>query len=310
MDSILLFIGFFIEVRIISTIKIMTNTILKLSDELPLTCSRSGNCCHGNKVLLNPWELACLASEKKISTREFRDLYTEWSGVRLLFNGAVGYKGKLACSQYTNGTGCSVHAARPLACRLFPMGRQIQNGETVYMHQGEVFPCLEGCDEVLNLPYLTVNKYLFEQQTERWEVAQNAYLELLQLLADIAFELLLDSGLAESDNKTTLQQWRLMANESSAQLAKRIDQKWLENLIIPNLAHDSLQPEVFCKQHAILLQEQLQASFGNAQTFEELHKASVLVMALALQLSISIGAEPRLLVSYWVDIAKNNGAQE
>jgi uncharacterized protein len=288
----------------------MQNTILQLSDKLPLTCSRSGNCCHGNKVLLNPWELACLAAEKKISARDFRKSYTEWCGVRLVFNGAIGYNGKQACSQYTNGTGCSVHIARPLACRLFPLGRQIQNGETVYMHQGETFPCLEGCSEVLNLPYCSITEYLLGQQTERWELAQNTYLELVQLLADIAFELLLDSGLAESGDKETLQQWRLMEKETPEELAERIGQKWLDSLTIPDLTADILQPQHFCEQHIILLQEQLQTSFGNAQTQEELQEATILVMALALLLSVAVGAEPRLLVSHWIDIAKNHGAQE
>lgn len=285
-------------------------TLLNKTDKLALTCSRSGNCCHGNKVLLNPWELACLASEKGISVREFRDLYTEWSGVRLRFKGKVGFNGKQACSQYADERGCSVHVARPLACRLFPLGRQIQNGESTYMYQGDVFPCLDGCAEVLNLPFLSVSKYLIGQQTERWEIAQNAYLELLQTLADIAFELLLESGLAKSDRNATLQQWQLMGNESPDQLAERIGQNWLNNLTIPVISHNIHQPELFCNQHALLLQEHLQASFGNAHTVEELHKATVLVMALALLLSISIGTEPRLLVNHWIDIARNNGAQE
>jgi len=288
----------------------MQNTILKLSDKLPLTCSRAGNCCHGNKVLLNPWELAYLACEKKINTREFRDLYTEWSGVRLLFNGAVGYNGKLACNQYVDGIGCSAHVARPLACRLFPLGRQIQSGETVYMHQGEVFPCLEECVEVLNLPYCSISEYLVGQETERWELAQNTYLELVQLLADIAFEVLLDSGLEKSGDTKTLQQWRLMANESPEQLAERIGRKWLNYLITPDLSLDIQQPQLFIEQHSVLLQHHFQTSFGNAQTPEELHEAAVLVMALALLLSIAVGAESRLLVRHWINIAKNNGAQE
>ncbi|MFT3752898.1 MAG: YkgJ family cysteine cluster protein [Paludibacter sp.] len=288
----------------------MQNTVLNLSDKLPLTCSRSGNCCHGNKVLLNPWELACLANEKKISAREFRDLYTIWSGVRLRFNGAVGYVGKRACSQYKVGTGCSIHVARPLACRLFPLGRLIQNGATTYIHPGETFPCLDGCAEVLDLPFLSVEEYLAGQETVSWEMAQNTYLEVVQLLADIAFELLLDSGLAESGDKETLRQWRLMANESPEQLAERITPEWLDYLTIPYVNHDIQQPELFCEQHVIILQEQLQASFGNAQTLKELQEAAVLIMALALLLSVAVGATPLLLASHWIEIAKNNGAQE
>lgn len=288
----------------------MINTPIKLSDKLALTCSRAGTCCFGNKVLLNPWELACLANEKKLSTDEFRNLHTEWSGVRLLFNATTTNNGKHACSLYDNGKGCSVHTARALACRLFPLGRQIQNGETIYMYQSEVFPCLADCPEVLNLPYIIVSDYLIEQKTENWEIAQNSYLELVQLLADIAFELLLDSGLAQSENLGTLMQWRKMATETADQLAERLGQKWLDKLTIPDMHFNIYQPEEFCKQHAILLQEELQESFGNAQTAEELHNATVLVMALTLLLSISIGTEPQLLVNHWIEIAKNNGAKE
>lgn len=285
-------------------------TTLKLIDKLPLTCSRSGNCCHGNKVLLNPWELACLANEKKISPREFRNSYTEWAGIRLLFNGAIGFSEKRACNLYTIGMGCSVHSARPLACRLFPLGRQIQNSETTYIHPGKVFPCLDGCSEVLNLPYQTVSNYLVGQQTKNWELAQNAYLEIVQLLADIAFELLLDSGLAKSGDIVILQQWRLMATESSEQLAERIGQQWLDALTIPTICPDLQQPEQFCKQHITLLQEQLQLSFGNAQTPEELREAAILIMALTLFLSVSIGTDSQLLANHWIDIAKSNGALE
>lgn len=288
----------------------MQYTNLKLTDKLPLTCSRSGNCCHGNKVMLNPWELACLANEKKINCSDFRDLYTAWSGVRLNFNGTAGYRNKKACNLYNVETGCSVHTARPLACRLFPLGRQIKNGNSIYMHQGDTFPCLEGCQEVLNLPYTSVAEYLIEQQTEKWELAQNAYLDFVQLLADIAFELLLESGLSQSDKKPILQQWQIMANESTEQLAERIGQHWLNDLITPQIEANIHQPELFCNQHALLLQENLQASFGNAQTNEELQNATVFVMALALLLSISIGTEPQLLANHWIEIAKNYKAEE
>ena len=102
------------------------NTILHLDQKLPLTCTRKGTCCHGNQVVLNPWELHRLAFEKQISTREFRDLYCDWNGILLKFDGEKDQRGKSACSQYIANFGCSLHEGRPLACRLFPIGRQIQ----------------------------------------------------------------------------------------------------------------------------------------------------------------------------------------
>lgn len=287
----------------------MQNTTLNLSDTLPLTCSRSGNCCHGNKVLLNPWELAYLAAEKHVSTTEFRNLYTEWRGVRLKFAGAVRYNEKQACNLYLNAKGCSVHIARPLACRLFPLGRQIQNNEIIYMYQGEQFPCLEGCSEVLDLPKLSVSEYLIEQQTEKWEVAQNNYLEIVQLLADVAFDLLLDSELAHAANTKTLTQWRLMANESPLQLAERIDMDWLDLLITPDIKHNILQPQAFCEQHATLLRQKLQTTIACTTTTEELEQVTILTMAMSLLLAVAVGAEPYLLANHWINIAISNGAK-
>jgi len=81
-------------------------------------------------------------------------------------------------------------------------------------------------------------------------------------------------------------------------------------LTIPDLNPDILNPQLFCEHHIILLQEELQATFGNAQTMKELQEAAVLVMALALLLSVAVGAEQRSLISHWIDIAKSNGAQE
>ncbi len=101
---------------------------LNINDTLPLTCSRSGFCCHGNVVMLNPWELYALAKAKKISPAAFRDLNCDWGGILLKFNGKLAWNGKKACSQYVDQIGCSVYSGRPLACRLYPLGRQIQNG--------------------------------------------------------------------------------------------------------------------------------------------------------------------------------------
>ena len=141
-------------------------TKLTLTDNLPLTCSRSGT-----------W-------------------VNDFGGIQLRFDGAPGWRQQPACSQYVPDFGCSAHAGRPLACRLYPLGRHRQSGELHYMHQGSEFPCVEGCPEVLDLPQVSVAAYIEGQGTKRFEVAQDEYLELMQKLADSAFALLLESGLA------------------------------------------------------------------------------------------------------------------
>lgn len=284
--------------------------IHKLSpqDILPLTCSRTGNCCFGKIIYLNPWELFHLAREKKNTPKEFRDLYTHFGGIQLKFDGEKGYKEQVACSQYVDNFGCSVHLGRPLACRLYPLGRQIQSEEVHYMYQGEEFPCLEPCPEVVELPQMSVGEYLEGQKTDSFERAQDAYLELMQNLADMAFELLLDTGLAESGDKKTLALWRKMGSELPEELADRIGDNWLEMLMIPEISNED--PIGFVTEHNNMLQMKAQEQFGAIQTLEELHEASVLIMGIALHLARGLGANPKELSELWIDIAKNNGAQE
>jgi len=287
----------------------MQTTQLHLDSSLPLTCTRIGTCCHGNQVLLNPWELFRIAQEKRITPREFRDLYCEFGGIRLRFNGKKDPKGKPACSQYIEDFGCSVHLGRPLACRLFPLARHIQNNDVKYIHQGDRFPCLNGCPEVLTLPHLSVADYLHEQATNSFEQAQDTYVELMQSLADIAFGFLLDTGLAESGDRETLPLWRTMANESPDALSERLGPDWIDALLLPEISncHD---PMAFAQQHAELLQEKAQEQFGALQTLPELHGASITIMGLALHLAHAVGANPVVLTEHWINVAKENGALE
>jgi Fe-S-cluster containining protein len=286
----------------------MKTTKLSLEDILPLTCTRSGTCCHDKVVLLNPWELFCIAKEKKNTTREFRDLYTDFGGIQLKFNGKIGWNNKPACSQYVEGFGCSVHLGRPLACRLFPLGRQIQRNAVDYIYQGEKFPCLDGCPEVVNLPQLSVGEYLKGQETEQFEKGQDEYLELMQNLANIAFEFLLDTGLAESGDRKTLALWREMGNEPAEALVSRIGQEWMDCLTIPEFPEDTQDAISFVQKHSDLLQHQAQEKFGTFKTNPEFHEASVIIMGVALHLARAIGANPADLAAHWCDSAKEFGA--
>ncbi len=285
-------------------------TRLNIQDKLPLTCTRTGTCCHGKLVLLNPWELVCLAREKKITPREFRDLYCEFGGIRLRFDGKPGWKKQQACSQYTENVGCSVHSGRPLACRLYPLGRHIQSNEVHYMHQGTEFPCMDGCADVLNLPHLSVGEYLKGQEADNFEKAQDEYLDLMQNLAEIALVLLLDTGLAQSGDKETLTLWRKMGNELPEILAERIGQEWMDCLMLPEITGDLEDPVLFVRKHNDLLQLKAQEKFGTLQTNLELHEASVLIMGVALHLARGLGADPKTLAEHWIDTAKCHGVSD
>ena len=287
----------------------MQTTKLNTESILPLTCSRSGTCCFGKSVNLNPWELLCLSREKKVTPREFRDLYCEFGGIRLRFDGKADKKGQLACSQYTEGLGCSVHEGRPLACRLYPLGRQIQNEKAAYIYQGDQFPCLNDCSEVLDLPKHSVGDYIKGQKAVQFEIAQDEYLNVMQSIADIAFELLLDSGLSESGDTKTLKLWNQMGKESSEDLAKRIGQDWIDELTIPSLKNYIEDPIVFSQKHNELLLLKAQESFGASTTYQELHEASVIMMGLALHLATGLGADKQSMTELWIDTAKGHGAK-
>jgi Fe-S-cluster containining protein len=245
-----------------------------------------------------------LAFEKQISVREFRDLYCDWSGILLKFNGEKDHRGKSSCSQYIANFGCSLHEGRPLACRLFPIGRQIQNETIQYIFQGETFPCLYGCPEVIELPQLTLEAYLSGQQTSLFEQAQDEYLEVMQNIADIALMLLLDTGLAASGDTQTRIEWRKMGTETPTQIAERIGEKWLDLLILPNIAFSAENPKTFILAHQELLQENSQNEIDNLTNFEEIRELAIQMMALALFLGKSIGADVTSLAEMWSEVGK------
>ena len=285
-------------------------TVVSAGDRLPLTCSRSGTCCHGKMVWLNPWELSCLAQAKGIDVRTFRDRHCEFGGIRLHFDGPPGWKGLPACSQFIPGAGCSVHPGRPLACRLYPLGRQIRGKEVQYIHDGERFPCLTGCAEVVDLPHLSVAEYLDGQAVGPGEAAQDAYLELMQQLADGAFVLLLESGLAASGDKLTVRAWRELGRAHPKERAARIPAEWLDRLTLPGLEHLRDDPAAFAAAHHGQLQDAAQTAFASRATRVGLQEASCLMMALALHLGRGLGSDPEHLADRWIATAKKHGARE
>ena len=283
-------------------------TKLTLTDILPLTCSRSGTCCHGKNVWLNPWELACLAEAKGLAPRAFRDQYCDHGGIQLRFDGAPGWKQLPACSQYVPDLGCTVHSGRPLACRLYPLGRQRQGEELYYLYQGSEFPCVEGCPEVLDLPRLSVAAYIEAQAAKRFEVAHDEYLEVMQRLADSAFAFLLESGLAGSGDRQTLRLWREMGRARPEQLQERLGPEWIDLLMIPGVADGLQDPAAFSRHHHELLLLKAQGSFGAVDTVADLRKASEVMMGLALHLGRGLGANPAELAEHWIKTAKEHGA--
>lgn len=286
------------------------NTPVALDTILPLTCSRGGTCCHGNKIWLNPWEIANLAAATGVGAVEFCARECDASALALRLDGPPDHRGLPACSQYDPATGCRVHATRPLACRLFPLGRQVNRETAAYMFIGKTFPCLSGCPEVRALPHLSVGDYLAGQDIARHEEAHDAYLEVMQQLAEGALVLLIDSGLAAAGDRNTLRFWKKLATAPPEARADFIGRPWLERLAAPALVANDADPAAFIAAHQALLQEAAQTEFAHLDDTKGLSRASATMMALALHLGRALGAAPRTLVAHWLATAKQHGAQD
>jgi uncharacterized protein len=278
------------------------NTRLAANDHLPLTCTRLGSCCHGKQIWINPWELARLAAARGEEARSFRDRDTVDGGIRLRCDGPAGWKNLPACSQYDPSRGCTVHTERPLACRLYPLGRE-RCGETVtYLHEGRDFPCLAGCPGVTALPRLSVADYLAGQDAAAGEAVQDAYLEVVAELGEGAFVVLFDSGLAASGDQRTLVAWRRVAAMAAGQRAAAIGVAWLERLILPNsTVGDGL---AFVTAHHAALRSQAQAEFAALSSPQRLSDASAVLFAMALHLAQSLGADVQALALTWIATAQ------
>jgi len=132
----------------------------------------------------------------------------------------------------------------------------------------------------------------------------------MQNIADIGFELLLETGLAASGDTKTLQAWRAIGNEQPSVLAKRIGEKWMDYLMTPEINENIDNSISYIEKHNEFLLLKIQEKFGGLETFQEISEASILMIALALHLSRGLGADTKGICEHWIAIAKNNGAKE
>jgi Fe-S-cluster containining protein len=278
---------------------------LSLDDVLPLTCTRAGTCCHGKAVWVNPWELATLARALQRSCREVIASHTCDGGVRLRFDGASRWRGLSACSLYSPDSGCRAHAGRPLACRLYPLGRERHGTRLRYMHDGPEFPCLSGCPDVTRLPPMTVGDYLQGQGVDAGEAVADAYLETVQDLAEGAFVLVLDSGLVARGFPGLRARWTATMESPPAQRFELIPStlRWL--LLDPGL--DPQPATEFVAAHARVLQEFVQGQFAALTDPQALAQASTSMLALALHLGAGLGADVGVLSRRWMEVAVEQG---
>ena len=91
---------------------------LEWSSPFAYTCNACSRCCYGKAILVGPYEILRLARNRGLTTTAFLAAHVEGGGVLLRVRPDGG------CVFLTE-RGCGVHADRPLACRLYPLGRHI-----------------------------------------------------------------------------------------------------------------------------------------------------------------------------------------
>ena len=270
----------------------MTLTPLQGTDRLPLTCTRLGTCCHGHQIFISPWELARLARGLGLAPRAFREKYTDCGGTRLLFDGPPGTLGppehhKPSCALYRAEGGCSVHADRPLACRLYPLGRQRHEGAIRYFHPGSELPCIRLCPTVTELPAQSVAEYLAGQDPASGELAHDAYARLAYGMVQAAALISREGRLDRAPLAAFFQAGAALV---PAERAARVPPGWLEQLTAPPLAELIDDPEAFVAAHGQRLADAIQRTFA-AGSAADLTAAARTYLTLALHVGPTVGAD-------------------
>jgi uncharacterized protein len=87
------------------------------SSPLSFECACCGKCCSNKRITLFPYEIARIAAACGKTTGEVLACHTDEGGTVLLMDPQHG-----RCTFLQDGK-CGIHSGRPLACRLYPLGR-------------------------------------------------------------------------------------------------------------------------------------------------------------------------------------------
>ena len=132
------------------------------------TCRGCSRCCHG-QVRANPFDVLVLARHLGLSSTEVRRRYlTADSFLARDENDGCVFLGK---------NGCTVHPARPLVCRLYPLARVISTDGSEHFVRLEPHPLSDGVYGAAG----TVDDFLEAQQARIHMEAADRYLRWFTL---------------------------------------------------------------------------------------------------------------------------------
>jgi len=146
-------------------------------------CNRCSKCCHQKVIHVNPYEVARLARKFGQTTGEFRAASTRDGAGTTLRQTETG-----ACV-FLGDRGCTVHADRPLVCRLYPLGRHVRDDGSEFFSRLEGHP--QSAGEVTDKG--TIAEFLQAQGAAPFVAAADDYFRWFcaareQLGADVSLE--------------------------------------------------------------------------------------------------------------------------
>jgi len=144
----------------------MRRRLATADEAFSYACNGCGRCCHDKRIAVSPYEIARLAETRGTSTGTILANHTAESGTVLRFT-------ETGCTFLVGGQ-CTVHAGRPLVCRLYPLGRYVDPDGRATFVEVEPHPESEGiygADGTVAdwlaaqgaLPYIEAAKRTFER---------------------------------------------------------------------------------------------------------------------------------------------------
>lgn len=265
---------------------------LHADDLMPLACSREDSCCADATVRLTPWELAVLAQGTGMTPRAFRERHTVAGGTQLRFAGSPDRIGRTRCDMHIIGQGCSVHGARPLACRLFPLGSTRVAGVRTYHHPGRAKSCAELCPASRALPPVRVGDYLAGQQVAAAELAHDGYAATLAAIIATAGEITQRSGDGFDSARLQAHLATLLAADAQGR-ARLLPPRILDLLTLPACTTTLERPADFVAEHRVLIAAGVAHGFDLASHQEVVHA----LLGMGFLLAPVLGTDPGLVVA-------------
>ena len=152
------------------------------SDVLELSCGPDGcdaNCCaNGPPIVLNPYEISRICAAVDLTYEDLLDIVESGraDGFPLIM-----LPRDPAC-HFRTENGCRIYEARPLACRLFPLGRVFHNGGSHI-----VLPVRNRCAGLVHAPARTIADYLRDQDTQIFIEMADRWIEFVSEMEERRF---------------------------------------------------------------------------------------------------------------------------